>query len=267
MNDAQPTVISARSHLRMRGWAFALAAVALILWALGGTRADAASGPAVVRADGDCLNMRQTPSLSGTLITCLPEGTQVFLLGTSTTGDGIVWQQISAVGQNGWAASVYLVPGTAPSTPAATSVATPVVTAAPTGFAGSLATGGGYALVLWRGGTVEAMSSSAGGLGCAMRSVWVTRSGRLVSYIIGAPSFVNAEWVAQLGTGPLPETPVIVVCASGGGVVQPTPTATGTAPVPTAPPSTPVATVTATPVSGPGSTFPRNVPPGPAGNE
>ena len=39
------------------------------------TSAEAAS--ARISADGDCLNMRQTPALSGPLVTCVPDGVTV----------------------------------------------------------------------------------------------------------------------------------------------------------------------------------------------
>lgn len=251
------------SHVRT--W-LPLAALLVLLFAALPAPAYAATGPHIVRADGDCLRMRSTPGLSGALISCLPEGSQVFALGESQDVDGLRWERISASGQTGWAAGIYLVPGTAPPT-AVPPVATPVPTAVPTAppvttgaISGAISSSGGFSLVLWTGGRIETLVTVAQGRGCGVRSVWTSQGGTLVAYIAGAPSFVNEEWGVRMGTGPLPELPVILVCA-GGGVTTPPPPAPG--------PLTPVATPTPPPPTGtgPGAAFPRNVPPGPAGNE
>jgi len=254
-------------HFRpARAW-WPLAALVVLLLAVLPAPAQAASGPHIVRADGDCLRMRTTPGLSGTLITCLAEGTQVFALGESQDVDGIRWERISAGGLTGWAAGIYLVPGTAPATPLPTAVPTVAPTAPPSGtISGTVSSSGGYSLVLWTGGPVESLVGVAGSRGCGVRSVWVSSGGTLISYIAGAPSFVNAAWNQQMGTGALPQLPVILVCTAGAVTAPPsTPT-----PSPTPPPvATPVATPTPPPPSGnsPGALFPRGVPPGPAGNE
>ncbi len=256
----------AQPHARpwsARTW-LALAALALVLLITLPGLAEGASGPHIVRADGDCLRMRAAPGLNGALITCLPDGSQVFALGESQDVDGLRWERISAGGQTGWVAGIYLVPGTAPSTPVPTAIPTTAPTAppVPTGgtLNGSIPIGGGFSLVLWTGGRIETLLSVASGRGCAVRSVWVSRNGALIAYIAGAPSFVNEGWNAQVGTGSLPEMPVILVCSAGGGSVPaPTPGPGTATPIPTPTP--------APPLGGPGSTFPPGVPPGPAGNE
>jgi hypothetical protein len=256
----------ALSHARpwsVRTWLSLASLLVVLLMALPGS-AEGATGPHIVRADGDCLRMRVTPGLSGSLITCLAEGTQVFALGETQDVDGLRWERVSAVGQTGWVAGIYIVPGTAPSTPVPTAAPTSIATAAPvpTGgtLNGSVAIEGGFSLVLWTGGRIETLLSVASGRGCAVRSVWVSRGGVLIAYIAGAPSFVNEVWNAQVGTGPLPETPLILVCAAGGGAAP--------APAPQPGPVTPIPTPTPPPPSGgPGSSFPPGVPPGPAGNE
>lgn len=250
---------------RHRVW-LPIAGLVVLLFAVLPAPALAATGPHIVRADGDCLRMRATPGLSGTLITCLAEGTQVFALGESQDVDGLRWERVSAGGQTGWVAGIYIVPGTATSTPAPPAV-TPAPTVAPpstTGtISGTVSASGGYSLVLWTGGRIEALVSAAQGQGCSVRSVWVSRNGVLIAYIVGAPAFVNETWTVEMGTGTLPEVPVILVCAAGGA------TPPGSTPTPAPGPVTPVATPTPPPPTGtgPGSAFPRDVPPGPAGNE
>lgn len=253
----------------VRAW-WPLAAFVVLALAVLPAPAQAASGPHIVRADGDCLRMRTTPGLSGTLITCLAEGTQVFALGESQDVDGIRWERISAGGLTGWAAGVYLVPGTASATPVPTAIATVAPTAPPATpasgtISGTVSSSGGYSIVLWTGGPVESLVSVAGSRGCGVRSVWVTSGGTLIAYIAGAPSFVNEAWHQQMGTGALPQLPVILVCTAGAVTAPPSATAP-----PTPPPAvTPVATPTPPPPSGnsPGALFPRGLPPGPAGNE
>lgn len=239
---------------RARTW-LPLAGLAVLLLAVLPAPALAAAGPHIVSADGDCLRMRTTPGLSGSLISCLADGSQVLALGETRDVDGLRWERISAGGQTGWAAGIYLVPAAAPAPPPP---------AATGDISGAVSASGGFSLVLWTGGRIETLVSVAGGRGCGVRSVWTIRGGTLIAYIAGAPSFVNEPWEAQMGTGPLPEMPVILACSAGG-------TATAPAPPPTSAPApaTPVATPTPRPPTGtaPGVTFPRDIPPGPAGNE
>lgn len=257
--DTRGAQAQALSHARpwsARTW-LALASLLVLLFLVLPASAEGATGPHIVRADGDCLRMRAAPSLSGQEISCLAEGSQVFALGESQDADGLRWERISAGGQTGWAAGIYLVPGTVAPTPVPTAAPTAVPTAPPAPvegtITGSVPASGGFSLVLWSGGRIETLLSVAAGRGCGVRSVWVSRGGVLISYIAGAPSFVNEAWNTQVGTGVLAETPIILVCAAAGtSIPTPTPIATPTPPPPT---------------GGPGSTFPPGVPPGPAGNE
>jgi len=259
--DCESTYVQAVSHARpwrTRTWA-ALAGLLVLLFAVLPAPAHAATGPHIVSADGDCLRMRATPGLNGALISCLPDGSQVFALGESQDADGIRWERISVGGQTGWVASIYIVPGTAAPAP----VPTAVPVAATGTITGTVSSSGGVSLVVWTGGYIEALVNVAQGQGCGVRSVWVSRGGTLVGYIAGAPSFVNETWNAQMGTGPLPELPIILLCSAGGTAAPPT------TPAPAPVPATPVATPTPLPPTGaaPGTTFPRDIPPGPAGNE
>ena len=74
-----------------------------------------AGATAIVRADGDCLRLRSTPGLDGTVITCLVEGSSVILLGDEAESDGYVWQLVAAGGDAGWVAGAYLELSTAAS--------------------------------------------------------------------------------------------------------------------------------------------------------
>ncbi|MDA0366309.1 MAG: hypothetical protein O3B31_10935 [Chloroflexi bacterium] len=84
---------------------------------------------AVVRADGDCLRLRDAPGLAGMRLTCLGEGTRVDVLDGAVEADGYRWQRIAFAGLAGWAADVYLV--------AADRDIPPVITPAPTPTTGS----------------------------------------------------------------------------------------------------------------------------------
>ena len=113
-----------RSLLRVVGLRQVLPAVAAALAILAtlvfAHPAEAAS--ARITADGDCLNVRATPSISGTLLICLGDGTVVTIVPGTVTADDVVWQQIRTATLTGWAAAKYLtsVPDQTPSTPTTT---------------------------------------------------------------------------------------------------------------------------------------------------
>ena len=58
---------------------------------------------ASVATGGDCLNIRQIPRLDGTLLSCLPDGTELLVRDTKsdTVTDGITWIYVSAIGPDG----------------------------------------------------------------------------------------------------------------------------------------------------------------------
>ena len=166
-----------------------LAILAMLLFA---SPAEAAS--ARVTADGDCLNMRQTPSLTGTLITCLGDGVIVTVVPEIVTADGLDWQQVRTSAAVGWVAARYLtsVPdGTAPApTPAAPRPAptAPAAPAAPGAFEAPPAGG----LTFGIAGTsspravVAAQSFAVAGV-----SAIDPTTQRYLTYIPGAPAIVN----------------------------------------------------------------------------
>lgn len=80
-------------------------------------------------------------------------------------------------------------------------------------ISGNLPQNGGFAIVVWGGGTPQALVQAATAGGCAPASIWITSQGQFVPYIVGAPEFVNASFVGRYEGGNMPGgTPVIIVC-------------------------------------------------------
>ena len=79
---------------------------------------------AIVRADGDCLRIREKPGLSARSLTCLPEGAVVEVLEGRQLADGYYWQKVKSGSISGWAAEMYLQPGGATSAAAPCPAAT-----------------------------------------------------------------------------------------------------------------------------------------------
>ncbi len=78
---------------------------------------------------------------------------------------------------------------------------------------GSLPQGGGFAIVVWGGGTPATLVQAATAKGCTPASIWITAQGQFVPYVVGAPDFVNASFVGRYEGGAMPGgTPVIIVC-------------------------------------------------------
>lgn len=58
---------------------------------------------------GECLNVRETPALSGMMVTCVPDGVLLRLSGNEQSTDGISWFEVkTARGDQGWASSDFL---------------------------------------------------------------------------------------------------------------------------------------------------------------
>ena len=156
---------------------------------------------AVVRAEGDCLRMRESGSLSARSVTCLPEGTQVLVLPSTTDADGLRWQLVSSGAVTGWVADQYLQPYVA-----APAAAGPACTAKPTSFkpglTGFVPTQGGTGMVVWGGGTLAGVENAMVARGCVPKAVWTSRAdGELVGYLFGAPDFVNNAWRTTFADG------------------------------------------------------------------
>jgi hypothetical protein len=63
---------------------------------------------AVVANTGGCLNIRVGPGLANDAIVCVPDGTQVTVLGGPETADAFTWWQVETPQGTGWAAADYL---------------------------------------------------------------------------------------------------------------------------------------------------------------
>ncbi|MDA0352478.1 MAG: lamin tail domain-containing protein [Chloroflexi bacterium] len=76
----------------------------------------------------------------------------------------------------------------------------------------------GVALLLWDGGTVIDLGSTEP----RVASLWVSEAGSLVGYLVGAPGFVNAAFLAGYPGGQVPgRTPVLVTVRASGGPTAP----------------------------------------------
>ena len=160
-----------------------------------------------MRGDGDCLRLRDAAGLSGDQISCLADGTTLQVLAGSVSADGYVWQRVRAHGIAGWVAAEFLEP-----VPLAPACGTQSAGMGP-GLLGWVPDAG-FGLVIWGGGTVHGMANAAAVRGCSLRVVWANRTGGgYVSYVFGAPSFVNAEWFRQFPGGRIPGgTPLMIQC-------------------------------------------------------
>ena len=163
---------------------------------------------AIVRGDGDCLRLRNSPSLSGIQLACIEDGTTLDVLDGSSSADGYDWRRVSASGVVGWVASEFL-------------RAVPPAPACASSGSGSIGPGlmgwipeAGWGLVLWGGGTVHGIANAAAARGCGLKSAWASKpEGGFVAYIYGAPAFVNAEWREHFPGGRIPAgTPLMIKC-------------------------------------------------------
>jgi D-alanyl-D-alanine carboxypeptidase len=201
----------------------------------------AASGPAdgftavtgaIVRADGEGLRLRATPSIGGTVLATLADGTAVTILAGRVSADGYWWQHVQAGTRSGWVAEMYLA-----STPAATPAPSATATAATTRATAAQGPGcpastpasaaqptapvhfgtvpkAGFGLVVWNGGgDAEAVAAVAADGGCRLASVWVIGAeGQFLGYLYGAPAFVNQGWADHFPAGIPGATPLILLC-------------------------------------------------------
>lgn len=197
---------------------------------------------AVVRADGDCLRLRDAPSLDGERLTCIDEAEIVNVLTGSVDADGHRWIQVEYQGQVGWAANAFLEPYFgAPACAQATA-------GPPPGLTGNVPSNGGTGLAQWGGGRVEGVINTALDRGCAPDSIWATFNGALVGYIVGAPAFVNAAWMANFPDGAVPNGTILLLRCSAGSrlAVTRVPIPASEAPVPSLVNSVPPPSISAT---------------------
>jgi len=192
-----------------------------------GTTAQVRSG------DGACLRVRDQPSLSGERVSCVPDGLTVLVLPATQEADGYRWQLIEWRGQSGWAADQFLQVYTGP--PITDSCQASVVRP---GLTGEVPSNGGLGLVVWGGGTIAGLETTALAQGCQLESVWASKpDGGFVSYNFSVPDFVNDEWRNVVSEVMNAGTPLLIVCDPPGSTIStralPLPTASGPAPVQT----------------------------------
>lgn len=172
---------------------------------------------AIVRGDGDCLRVRDTPGLSGTRIDCIPDGGVLTVLPNTVEVDGYRWQFISYRQITGWVADEFLEPYFGPPPTDGCSAASTIQP----GFTGAAPAGGGLGLVVWGGGTTGGVETLAMSQGCQLRAVWGNSpSGGLIGYTFGAPDFVNRNWLAAFPGGSISAgTPLLLVCQPPGSTI------------------------------------------------
>ena len=153
------------------------------------TTVEAAS--ARITADGDCLNMRQTPALTGTLITCLGDGVVVTTVPGIVAADGIEWQQVRTATTTGWVAARYLTAVPDSTAPAPATAPPPAPAAVPTtpGIFEAPPPGG---MTLGVAGTSSPRAvAAAQTFPVAGISAIEPVTQKYLTYIPGAPSIVN----------------------------------------------------------------------------
>src|SRR6266851_5108752 len=83
----------------------------------------------------------------------------------------------------------------------------------PEQVSGALPQGDGFSFVVWGGGSVDALRAAVSARGCLLVAVWITSGGVFVTYVYGAPAFVNVAFVAAFPAGAIPaQQPLAVVC-------------------------------------------------------
>ena len=168
---------------------------------------------AIVRADGECLRVREQPGLGGRSLSCVPEGTIVAVLPSSQLADGYRWQLINVGTLTGWAADAYLQQTAQAAATAACAPGMQSSTIKP-GLTGFVPSRGGAGLVIWGGGSLAGIDNAATSKGCRLSAIWTGRpDGEMVGYLPGAPDFVNEAWrrafpTDRLGAGQV----LMIVC-------------------------------------------------------
>ncbi len=94
----------------------------------------------------------------------------------------------------------------------------PTPSAAQTGqIEGPLPTDGGFALIVWGGGSAGSLIDGARAQGCLATTGWIAIDGTLIGYVHGAPDLVNSDFRSRFPDGLLPPgTAVVLVCAPSG---------------------------------------------------
>ena len=190
---------------------------------------------AVVSADGDCLRLRSTPSLSGTRLDCLADGSTVTITGSAVTADGLEWLPVSTTLGSGWMAAMYLAAAPLGASAPAAADLNEVVETSVEGAANVLAVPPAGGLTRGVAGTNDPTTLVAA-QPFPVETLFVFNVGtqQYLTFIPGAPAMVNT-----LNTSTLqPDDVVTVRRASSGAATDGTPTAiaaTGASAFPTPP--------------------------------
>jgi len=145
------------------------------------------------------------PMVDGTSVTMVVTAGSL-LNSTATTKDGVATFQYVSPGATQTVNATALVGTKTGSDTFSVGAVTPPP-AESGSFTGTIAASG-VSLVVFDGGTVEALASAAADAGLV--SVSLTVDGKFVVYIVGAPAFVNAAFNAAFADGIAASTPVIV---------------------------------------------------------
>ncbi len=162
-----------------------------------------------VASDGGCLNVRGEASLSGAVIACVPDGSEVVSAGQQATGNGVAWTLIRWGDVIGWAASQYLSDGSAPLAPPPAAGTPSTVTATRSGIAVPLRTPptGGLTVGLVSFVSPKALAD-AQPFEVTSLSVFDVASRGFVTYIPGSP-------VNTIGEEPLPANTAVFIRRRG----------------------------------------------------
>src|SRR5690606_7457479 len=127
---------------------------------------------AIVVGDGECLRIRDLPTLGGNRVDCIPDGRTVLVLPSTVEADGYRWQLVEWRGTVGWAADFFLAPYDGPPETAACQPSSVSL-----GITGDVPSQGGFGLVMWGGGRTSGMETAALARNCQLSSVWTSRPG------------------------------------------------------------------------------------------
>ena len=160
---------------------------------------------AIIRADGGCLRLRDSPGLSGNRLDCYAEGSLVQLLEGAVVADDYRWQHVSIGGQQGWMADEFLEPYAGAPNCSQQPIARP-------GLSSSLPPSG-ISIQAWGGGTVSGIINTALAGGCDPSSIFTIADGQFIGFNPDAPAFVNRPWFDHFGGEQVPAgTMLLIVC-------------------------------------------------------
>ena len=189
---------------------------------------------AVIRADGDCLRLRDAPGLSSNRLDCYAEGSLVQVLDSSVVADDFRWQSVSVSGKTGWMADEFLEPFAGEPNCAQQPIAQP-------GLSASLPQTG-ISFQQWGGGTISGVINTALAGGCDPTAIFTYVGQQSIGFRPTAPAFVNQPWFDHFGGEQIPAGTILIIKCGGSSSsaitqaaitrlpVAPIPASTGSAP-------------------------------------